>query len=301
MLGIIIVNYKNEGKTIEYVKEELIKIQTQNIIVVVNNSATDESNARLQEGLSAELVHDITKVESTSQRCFIVSHPDNLGFARGNNLGAEFLLKHFPITYFLFSNNDIRFIDAHVVEALIEKADGLPNVGVIGPNIIGVDGHKQSPDPYYPFWARYFWMYWLTPFLPRKVKNNLFKLNYAKHAKEGVHYRVMGSFFLVPATIFVACGMMDPNTFLFSEEMILSERMRAIGRDVYFYPAVTILHEHSQTISKFFADKKKFMIRFESECYYYRTYRNVSLLSTYIGKLSFLLYISLRQFERKIK
>ena len=89
----------------------------------------------------------------------------------------------------------------------------------------------------------------------------------------------------------VACGMMDPNTFLFSEEMILAERMKAIKRDVYFYPAVTILHEHNQTISKFIVDKKKFMLRFESECYYYRTYRNVSLLSTYIGKLSFQFYL----------
>ena len=183
MLGIIIVNYKNEGKTIEYVKEELIKIQTQNIIVVVNNSATDESNARLQEGLSAELVHDITKVESTSQRCFIVSHPDNLGFARGNNMGAEFLLKHFPITYFLFSNNDIRFIDAHVVEALIEKADLLTNVGVIGPNIIGVDGRKQSPDPYYSFWARYFWMYWLWVCMENACMSRSFQMEIANKPK----------------------------------------------------------------------------------------------------------------------
>lgn len=301
MLGVIIVNYKNENKTIEYVKEELIKIQTQNIIVVVNNSATNESDTKLKTALSAELVHDIGKIEDKSQRCFIISHPDNLGFAKGNNLGAEFLLKHFAAGYFLFSNNDIRFIDRNAVEALVEKADALPHVGVIGPNIIGVDGRKQSPDPYYPFWARYFWMYWLTPFMPKSLKNKLFKLNYTQQAQEGVHYRVMGSFFIVKAVDFVACGMMDPNTFLFSEEMILAERMKMIGRDVYYYPAVTILHEHNQTISKFIVDKKKFMLRFESECYYYRTYRNVSLLSTYIGKLSFQFYLWLGKFERKKK
>ena len=299
MLGVIIVNYKNEDKTIEYVKEELIKIQTQNIIVVVNNSATDESDANLKTALSAELVHDIGKIEDKNQRCFIVSHSDNLGFAKGNNLGAEFLLKHFSINHFLFSNNDIRFIDNNAVEALIDKIDLLPNVGVIGPNIIGVDGRKQSPDPYYSFWARYFWMYWLTPFMSKNVKIRLFRLNYNEQAQEGVHYRVMGSFFIVKAVDFVACGMMDPNTFLFSEEMILSERMKAIGRDVYFYPAVTIFHEHNLTISKYIANKKKFMLRFESECYYYRTYRNVSLLSIFIGKLSFQFYLSLGRFMNK--
>ena len=109
----------------------------------------------------------------------------------------------------------------------------------------------------------------------------------------------MGSFFLVKAVDFANCGMMDPNTFLFSEEMILAERMKSISRGIYFYPAVTILHEHDQTISKFIVDHKKYMLRFESECYYYRTYRNVSLLSTYIGKLSFQLYLLLWKLERK--
>lgn len=299
MLGVIIVNYKNESKTIEYVKEELVKIQSQNIIVVVNNSANEESNAMLTVALSAGLVSDIEEIGNKNKQCYIISHADNLGFARGNNLGAAFLLKHFSITHLLFSNNDIRFIDKNVVEALIEKIDTLQNVGIIGPNIIGIDGRKQSPDPYYPFWQRYFWMYWLTPFIPKKQKNIFFKLNYTQQALEGIHYRVMGSFFLVKAIDFVNCGMMDPNTFLFSEEMILSERMNAIKRYVYFYPEVSVLHEHNQTISKYILNDKRFRLRYESESYYYRTYKNVSLLSTYIGKLSFYLYLFLSRFERK--
>jgi len=299
MLGVIIVNYKNENKTIEYVTEELVKIQSPNIIVIVNNSANKESNSMLIEALSAELIYDIEEIKEKSSQCYIISHADNLGFARGNNLGAAFLLKHFNITHLLFSNNDIRFIDNNVVEKLIEKIDTLHNVGVIGPNIIGLDGRKQSPDPYYPFWQRYFWMYWLTPFMPKKQKNNFFNLNYTQQALEGIHYRVMGSFFLVKAIDFVNCGMMDPNTFLFSEEMILAERMNAIKRYVYFYPLVSVLHEHNQTISKYILNDKRFILRYESESYYYRTYRNVSLLSTYIGKLSFHLYLFISRLERK--
>lgn len=297
MLGIIIVNYKNEYKTIEYVQEELIKIQSPHIIVIVNNSASKESNLILTNALSAELVNNIDTIYAKDRPCYIVSHIENLGFAKGNNLGTTFMLNHFSITHFLFSNNDIRFIDNNVVEALIEKIDMLPNVGIIGPNIIGVDGKKQSPDPYYPFWYRYFWMYWLTPFIPKKQKNNFFKLNYTQKALEGIHYRIMGSFFLVKTIDFINCGMMDPNTFLFSEEMILAERMKAIGRYVYFYPQVSILHEHNQTISMYINQKKQFLMRYDSESYYYRTYKNVSLLSTYLGKLSFRLYLSLSRFK----
>jgi len=299
MLGIIIVNYKNEDKTIAYVKEELIKIQTQHIIVIVNNSATEQTNKVLADALSAEIIGHIESLKDADKRCFVISHNDNLGFARGNNLGAKFLIKHFLIDHFLFSNNDILFIDKHVVESLIAKIELFPTVGVIGPNIIGTDGRKQSPDPYYPFWYRYFWMYWLTPFMPKKQKNRFFKLDYTQQALEGIHYRIMGSFFLVKALDFVKCGMMDPNTFLFSEEMILAERMKAIGRYVYFYPEVAVLHEHNQTISQYIVQRKQYMLRFDSESYYYRTYKNISGLSIHIGRLSFRFYLFLSRFERK--
>lgn len=44
----------------------------------------------------------------------------NLVYAKGNNLGANFLLRHFDIDYFLFTNNDLRIVDVDVVEKLID-------------------------------------------------------------------------------------------------------------------------------------------------------------------------------------
>lgn len=298
MLTVILVNYKGEMKTITYIKEELSKIQIPHLIVIVNNAATQESNDTLLHNLNATLVTDIN-IKPIDSGCYVISCEDNLGFAKGNNLGADFSMKHFDISHIIFSNNDIRFIENDVVEALIKKIDSLPNIGVIGPNVIGTDGRKQSPDPYYPFWNRYIWMYWLTPFLSKKAKNKLFKLNYNQEALEGIHYRVMGSFFLVKSIDFVHCGMMDPNTFLFSEEMILSERMNSIKRYVYFYPKVTVLHEHNQTISKHIIQKKQYLIRFKSESYFYRKYKNVSLISIFLGKVTYLLYLQLMEFKEK--
>ena len=59
----------------------------------------------------------------------------------------------------------------------------------------------------------------------------------------------MGSFFIVKTQDFINCGMMDPNTFLYAEEIILSEKLKKINKQVYYFPSVTVLHEHGQTTS----------------------------------------------------
>jgi GT2 family glycosyltransferase len=301
MLSIIIVNYKNEEKTIRYVQEELVKITIPHKIVIVNNQANDKSNASLVNALNAELITNIDQLSNIAANCFVIAHPDNLGFAKGNNLGVKFCQLNFDNDFYLFSNNDIALIDNDVVEKLMAKLGQLPDVALIGPKVLGLKGENQSPEPYLSFWNRYVWMYWLTPFLTKKRKENLFQLNYSQKAKEGVHYKIMGSFFMIKADDFIKCGMMDANTFLFGEEIILSERLKRIGKQSYYYPEVAILHEHSLTISKYINQRSKVLQQFKSECYYYRTYKNLSLCSILIGKLSVVCHLKLKAIFHTIR
>lgn len=295
MLSIIIVNYKNEERTIKYVKEELVKITIPHIIIVVNNQANKESNTLLVNGLKAELILNIESAINKGSKCFVVSHSDNLGFAKGNNLGVNFCQVHFQINYYLFSNNDIVFINKNVVENLINKLKILRNVALIGPKVVGLDGKNQSPEPFISFWTKHIWMYWLTPFISIKKKQDWFKLDYSQKAEEGVHFKIMGSFFIVKAQDFVACGMMDESTFLYGEELILSERLKRIGKKAYYYPDVKILHEHGLTISKYINIRAKNLKQFESECYYYKTYKNVNNLSIFIARLTMVVYLKFKQ------
>ena len=201
MIAIIIVNYRDEERTITYIKEELSKVKCPHMIVIVNNEATDETDNILISNLHAVLVND-TDSNPIASDCYVISQPENLGFAKGNNLGADFLLKHFDITHFLISNNDIRFINDDVVERLIEKLEALSDIGLIGCKVVGLDGVNQSPEPYFTFWNRYIWMYWLTPFLTSTKKTKIFQLDYSQKALEGEHYKIMGSFFIINALDF---------------------------------------------------------------------------------------------------
>lgn len=283
-LGIIIVNYKREDLTINLVEKELSKIKVPHKICIVNNSATKESNKLLCNALNAELVTSGSTMSSIEKNVFVIPSLNNLGFAKGNNLGAEFCRHSFDPDYLLFTNNDIQFKSDNVVEQLIKKLQSLPNVGIIGPQVLGLDGKRQSPYPYRSFWNRHVWMYLSTPFYSLKRKRKVFSLDYPQTAKEGYHYYVMGSFFLVRSVDFFNCGMFDPNTFLYAEELILSERMLTINRKVYYYPKVTIIHAHGATTKKYAKGNINDWL-FESECYYYREYQHTSLIILSLGKI----------------
>lgn len=262
MLTIIIINYKDEDRTIRFVKEEVSKITTPHAVIIVNNGSTTESSQNLHSELTS---------------CVIIDSTENLGFAKGNNLGAEYAKKNIfrsigTEDFLLFSNSDIKFNDNNVAEALIDRISSLPYTAVIGPKIIGLDGRLQSPFPFQTFMDRHFWIYWGNLFMNKKKKAERLGLDYSEHAQEGYHYWVSGSFFLMRAKDFYDCGEMDPATFLYCEEPILSERLKKIGRKVYYYPAVSVIHEHGVTTTKTHNRQNLRKYTLQSEFYYYKKY-----------------------------
>lgn len=68
---------------------------------------------------------------------------ENLGFARGNNLGIEFARKSLKCEFVLLANNDTIFKDSMLITKLMDSYE--KGIGVIGPNIISIDGYNQNP------------------------------------------------------------------------------------------------------------------------------------------------------------
>ena len=287
MLSIIIINYKDEENTNHFVRNELCKIKTPHIVVIVNNSSSEESNIKLTNGLDAEIITRIDNLVNRNKYLYVISQPENLGFAKANNLGVIFSDRHFDINHVLFSNSDIHILQEEVVEELIKKIDSQTEISLIGPKVLGLDGKNQSPEPYISFWLKHILLKIFSPVIPKKIKTRVFKLDYSELANEGFHYKIMGSFFIVKLKDFIECGMMDTNTFLYAEELILSERLKKINRYCYYYPRVTVLHEHSQTISRILPQYKSDLLQFKSECYFYRTYKNLSYLTLVLGWIAY--------------
>ena len=255
MVGIVIVSYRSDDLTVRFVREDLSRISVPYQVVVVDNGETGSS--ALQEKLP-----DVTVLVS-----------ENRGYASACNLGAEWLRDRVHPESVLFCNNDLRFQSDRVVETLCETLSAHPDVGAIGPCIVGPDGRRQSPEPYRGLWNRYVWMYVLTPFLSRDRKTRKFQLDYAEKASEGYHYKLMGSFLMVRAEAFFEAGCFDEQTFLYAEEPILSERLSRIGKRCWFCPSVTVVHDHGAVIGSSFKRTETDWMQFRSMAYYYRRYR----------------------------
>ena len=147
MTGIIVINYKNEELTTNFILNELGKIQTPHVIVVVNNGASYVSNLTLVEKLNAVLILKAGKQDIAKSNIYIINSELNLGVAKGNNLGVEFLYNNYPVDYLLFTNTDIIIKSDNVLDVLIEKIRNNKRIGIIGPNVVGLDGKRQSPEP----------------------------------------------------------------------------------------------------------------------------------------------------------
>ena len=276
MIATIIVGYKNEALTTAYIQQELSKLTVQNLVVVVNNASTPASCRYLESSVGACVVQSDFSGFQPDQPVYVIHVKENLGFAKANNLGVDFVRTFFPeVAYVLFSNNDIRIIDAQVVDVLISKYESVKGIGIITPNILSADGTRQTPMPAGSLWhgVRADLLYLLTHI---RLKDH--RAEACASAQEGFYDTFSECFFLSRVQDYVACGMMDPHTFLYAEGNILSERMSRIGLGYYFVPSVSVIHDNGTTTSQHIGPDTALLMA-ESNAYYYKHYRGYSSLS----------------------
>ncbi|MBD5185656.1 MAG: hypothetical protein HDS92_03505 [Bacteroidales bacterium] len=71
---------------------------------------------------------------------------------------------------------------------------------------------------------------------------------------------------------FTAVNGFDPDTFLYGEEPILAEKLKKLGKYMYFYPHLRVNHLAGAAIKNAFKSKVIRQIVAESNCVYYRKY-----------------------------
>ena len=287
-LGIIVVAYKSNKMTAEYVHRELPQVNVPWVCCIVNNAATlDESNV-LAESCGAEVVGMNSAPKSKDNgSVYVLPSEENLGFAKGNNLGVNFLAKYLDVDYLLFSNNDIEIKSSCCLSSLIATLNRDDKIGAVGPRIIGLDGVEQPPhDSYVSPYRQMGWR--LLPFLRRKAK--ITSDTVLKKRESGFTYWVQGSFFVMRTKDFMQVGMFDPNTFLYSEEPILAERLKQVGKQMYYENSVTVLHYEGGTIVKQRGNSWSRKMVIESNCYYYKRYLGYNGLTVWLYKIIFNLF-----------
>lgn len=286
MLSLIIVDYRTITKTLNYIDEcrnAFLKECDTHVIIVDNHDNEKEGLALLADIWQADirelLVNRMTVpvYECICKDGSIITYVaarKNLGYAKGNNLGAKAARLLFRDKYYLFSNNDLRFPETFDIHTLIKPITDSDKAAVVGPCVLSVKGEQQSPRKKPTVGIGLFAYYW-NMLLPKGFKFDKRITDVDFGAKSGRCEWVTGSFFIADAGKFDLVGGFDEHTFLFYEEVILAEKLQKMNYSMYYTDAVKIVHEHGETVKSAFSIIKGIDISFTSGMYYFKKYRHI--------------------------
>jgi GT2 family glycosyltransferase len=189
-------------------------------------------------------------VRSAYPHVRLVANAINLGYSRGNNIGARRLLE-MGCEYLLFVNPDV-VVDAAMVQRMLDVLIVRPEVGLAG----GREDRSTVSFRNRPTVLEKLLLYGRLRYLPglrsllQPLISSLSRHHYvapsALNDGDEVH-AVSGACILFRADAFRAAGGLDENTFLYEEELIMSERLRASGWPIVAVPGAVYRHanEHS--------------------------------------------------------
>lgn len=125
LIAVVIVNYNGYRLTRDCLRSFAAVTYPNYALIVVDNASSDGSIARLREEFP-----QVTYLEHPRNAGF--TGGNNLGIARGAELGAEYL--------FLLNNDTV--VSANVLDELMEFSRKNPEVGIVGP----LTCYFDSPD-----------------------------------------------------------------------------------------------------------------------------------------------------------
>ncbi len=131
----VILHYLAEKDTLECVQSILQttgESEHKTHIVVVDNGSTNDSYA------------GICAAYENHPQITLLHSQENLGFARGNNLGFRYAKYDLKADFIVMLNNDTVLSQKDFNEVLISKYEQT-GYGVLGPDIVTADGYHQNP------------------------------------------------------------------------------------------------------------------------------------------------------------
>jgi GT2 family glycosyltransferase len=199
-------------------------------VVVVDNASTDGS-ARY--------------VQAQHPHIRLVQNAENLGFATGNNLGAQAATGQ----YVVFLNNDM-WVERRFVAELVAAIHSGPEVVCAGAKILNWDGTRLDfAGSSVHFTGNGFQTGFGQPFKPDQF-NERRPMLFA-----------CGGAMMVDRQVFLEAGSFDDDYFIYFEDVDLGWRLWLLGYQVVFAPQAIVYHRHHGTMSGFSDHRKRVLYK----------------------------------------
>lgn len=185
-------------------------------------------------------------------QAILIASPTNDGYSYGNNLG----LRHFgwsdqpggadpAITprYALLLNPDTELPPAGLAD-MLAFMDARPQCGVAGPKLVRLDGsldlacRRSFPTPEVSLYR----MAGLSKLFPRSSRFGRYNMTFVDPSQTIEVDSVVGAYMQVRGEAIHQVGLLDETFFMYGEDLDWAFRIKQRGWQVWYNPAVTVLH-----------------------------------------------------------
>jgi GT2 family glycosyltransferase len=224
VVSIVIVNH-NGGNVLESCLESVRRetVETAYETIIVDNASTDESMQMVSDSFP-----EVRQIRNTG----------NAGFASANNQGIAVARGPFV----LLLNPDTVICD-RAIDRVLAFLRQHPEAGVAGCRLRFPDGRIQMSVGAFPSVREVFLMStFLYLLLPRNyviMRRGSFVFDPDRERE--VDY-LCGAFLMIRRSLIDTIGVLDPQFFMYSEEVDFCRRARESGAGVWYTPAGTVMH-----------------------------------------------------------
>jgi GT2 family glycosyltransferase len=248
-VSIILVNYNGAEILLDCLNsiQKFIDIPNHEIILV-DNASSDGS----VELVAAHYPH-----------IRLVKQIENRGFGAGNNVGAKLATGEF-----LFLLNTDTVLVSNILPPLIQLMQADPQVGIIGPKLLNLDGSLQiSVSPALGIKGEY------EARQMHQAYQNISQQSLIEQKFQEIQEVdiVVGAAFFIRSSLFHALGGFDEKFFMYFEESDLCQRAQYQGYKIIYTPDVHLIHLKGYSIQKT-ANIMAIEYR-RSQLYYYQKHR----------------------------
>ena len=257
MTVFVILHYLSKEMTDECVNKIKDTIKNEDIkIIIVDNASSNGTGLQLK----SEYEND--------PLCDVLLNKQNLGFARGNNVGYQYARAHYSPDFVIVMNNDVLINDAEFINK-IQRIYRETNFDVLGPDILAVKtGIHQNPMKAKPYsksdleiilkerqrWLAHYKLHYTRQYVGAKIKNKIKKIVHWKsrnpeeinplHTESRIENPVLHGACLIFSKRFIKneAVAFNPGTFLYMEEDILHYNCRKKGYKLLYDSSVIVHH-----------------------------------------------------------
>jgi len=229
VVSILVISYNTRAMTLDALASVVAETTVPHELVVLDNASADGSAAAIAAAFP----------ETPGFR--LIASPENLGFAKGNNVAA----REARGAYILLLNPDTLVLD-RAIDRLVAFAEARPEAGIWGGRTLNGDGTLNPGSVFgrVTLWSLFCRSSGLALIFKGSAFFNPEEMGTWDRGDERAVDVVQGSFFLIRRALWERLGGFDLAFVMYGEEQDLCRRAARLRARPRMTPEATIVHYH---------------------------------------------------------